>query len=207
VCGEPGANRVVDDVAADRAELVLVLDLAAPEALAEQVAPPAVASVESLRVAAVELLEARGKLGDGRFDDEVVVVRHQAERVQAPVVLADDEAEQAEEGAAIVIVPVDRDPPGTPGSDVERAVREDVSRQSSHPCNVGTPPPARIVCGRTVTLLIQSPSPIQPCLGTVPSHGRRGDGRAGHGRGQSPDLGVLGMAGCWDGCRLSRVTA
>jgi hypothetical protein len=59
VCREPGANRVVDDVAADRAELLLVLDLAAPEALAEQVSPPAVASVESLRVAAVQLLEPR----------------------------------------------------------------------------------------------------------------------------------------------------
>jgi hypothetical protein len=54
------------------------------------VTPPAVASVESLRVAAVELLEPRGELGDGRLDDEVVMVGHQAERVDAPVVLADD---------------------------------------------------------------------------------------------------------------------
>jgi hypothetical protein len=54
---EAGADGVRDDVAADGDELVLVLDLAAPEALSEEVAPPAVSGVESLRKAAVELLE------------------------------------------------------------------------------------------------------------------------------------------------------
>jgi hypothetical protein len=52
-----------------------------------------VAPVEPLCIAAVELLKSRGELGDGRLDDEVVVVRHQAKRVQAPAVLPDHEAE------------------------------------------------------------------------------------------------------------------
>jgi hypothetical protein len=49
-----------------------------------------VASVERLRVVAVEALEAGRELLDGRLDDEVVMVRHQAEGVEPPVVLPHD---------------------------------------------------------------------------------------------------------------------
>jgi hypothetical protein len=132
VCAEPGADGVADDVATDVGQLVLVFDLSAPEALAEQVAPPAVASVERLGVTAVELLHSGRELGDGRLDDEVVVAGHQAERVHAPVLLAHDEAEEAEKGAAVLGIPVDGDPAGTSRCDVEPAVREEVSRQSGH---------------------------------------------------------------------------
>jgi hypothetical protein len=89
-------HRIRDHVATDGDELVLVLDLAAPEALAEEVAPPAVPRVESLCVATVELLEPRRELRDGGLEHEVVVVGHQAERVDCPGVLADDEFEEAE---------------------------------------------------------------------------------------------------------------
>jgi hypothetical protein len=132
VRAQAGTNRVRHDVAADGGELVLVFDLSTPEALAEEVAPAAVASVERLRVAAVELLEPGRELRDGRFHDEVVVVRHQAEGVQAPVVLADDEAEEPEEEAAVLVVPVDLNPSGAAGGDVEHAVGEDVPRKPGH---------------------------------------------------------------------------
>jgi hypothetical protein len=147
VLAEPGADGVLDDVATDVGQLVLVFDLSAPEALAEEVAPPAVASVEPLRVAAVELLEPRGELGDGRLDDEVVMVGHQAERMDAPVVPAHDEAEEAEKGAAVVVVAVDGDSAGTPRGDVEPAVRKDVSRQAGHGLERrdDDPPPASSV--------------------------------------------------------------
>jgi hypothetical protein len=136
VAAEPGADRVVNDVAANGTELVLVFDGAAPEPLAEEVTPAAVAAVEALGVAAVQPLEAGRELGDGRLDDEVVVVPHQAEGVQAPVVLGDDESEEPEEVAAVVVVAVDRDLPGAAGRDVEEPVGEHVSRQAGHPARL-----------------------------------------------------------------------
>jgi hypothetical protein len=81
VPAQPRPHRVRDDVAADGVKLVLVLDLPAPEALAEEVTPADVASVETLGIAAVQLLEACGQLREGRLQHEVVVVRHEAERV------------------------------------------------------------------------------------------------------------------------------
>jgi hypothetical protein len=95
-----------------------------------------VASVEGLGVVAVQALEAGRELLDGRLDDEVVVVRHQAERVELPIVLPDDEAEEPEEEAAVVVVPVDRDPPGAACGHVEVAVREHVPGESRHRHNV-----------------------------------------------------------------------
>jgi hypothetical protein len=91
-----------------------------------------VACVEPLRVATVQALEAGGQLRDRRFEDEVVVVRHQAEGMEAPVVATDDEAEEPEEEPAVVVVPVDRDPPGAARSHVEEPVLEDVARRSCH---------------------------------------------------------------------------
>jgi hypothetical protein len=91
-----------------------------------------VASVEPLGVAAVQALESRRELLDGRRHDEVVVVRHQAEGVQLPLVPPDDEAEKPEERAAIVVVAVDGDAPSAAGGDVEEAVGEDVTRHARH---------------------------------------------------------------------------
>jgi hypothetical protein len=48
-----------------------------------------VALVERLRVAALETLEAARELGLGAVQDEVVVRRHEAERVQRPAVSLD----------------------------------------------------------------------------------------------------------------------
>ena len=132
MAAEAGADGVVDDVTADGRELVLVLDLPAPEAFTEKVAPATVASIEALGVAAVEPLEARRQLGDRRLDHQVVVVDHQAERVEAPVVLADDERQQSHEVAAVVVVAVDRDLPGAASRHVEEPVGEDVAGQPCH---------------------------------------------------------------------------
>jgi len=194
VRAQTGTDRVRNDVPADSGELLLVLDLAAPESFAEKVAPAAVACVEPLGVPAVQLLEPGRELRDGRLYDEVVVVRHQAERVQAPVVLADDEAEESQEDPAVVVVPVDGDPSGTARGDVEPAVGEDVSRQPCHASKLERAACQSIVCGRTVTLLAHKPRPFPTCQGTVPSHGRGGEGCSGPGRGQSPDMGSWGTA-------------
>jgi hypothetical protein len=58
----------------------------------------------------------------------VVVIRHQAERVEAPVVSAHDDVEEAEEELAVLGVAVDRNLSGPTRGHVEVAVGEDVSR-------------------------------------------------------------------------------
>jgi len=82
--------------------VVLVLDDPAGEALAEEVAPALVAAVERLRVDAVEAVHAVGEAPELGLDDQVVVVRHQAEGVDAPVVPLDGLSEQREEEAVFV---------------------------------------------------------------------------------------------------------
>jgi hypothetical protein len=136
MAAESGAYRVLDDVAADGCKLLLVLDGSAPEPVAEEVAPAAVACVEPLGIAAVQALESRRKLRHGRLDDEVVVIRHQAEGMEAPVVLAHDRREQAQEEAPVVVVAIDRDLPGPTRRHVKVAVGEDVSRQTRHAVTV-----------------------------------------------------------------------
>jgi co-chaperonin GroES (HSP10) len=187
MAAEAGADGVLDDVATDSGELVLVLDRAAPEAFTEEMSPPEVASVEALGIAPVQLLEAGRQLGDGRLDDQVVVVRHQAERMEAPVMLPDDEVQQPEEDAAVVVVAVDRDPSGTARGDVEVAVGEDVAGAACHrlqatrgprqpkpgasqshtfvPLDVSLPAGSGD-CPRTWP---REPSPCWPWLGTLPA--------------------------------------
>jgi co-chaperonin GroES (HSP10) len=126
-------------------------------------------SVEGLRVVPVEALEAGRELLHGRLDDEVVVVRHQAERVELPVMLPDDHAEEPEEEAAVVVVAIDRDAPGTARGDVEVAVGEDVARKSGH----SEPPYAaqrerRNPCGRTVTLPTHAAAAVAATAGDCP---------------------------------------
>lgn len=59
------------------------------EAVAEEVAAAVVAPVERLRVDAVQAVHAVGEAPELRLDDEVVVVRHQAEGMDAPAVVPD----------------------------------------------------------------------------------------------------------------------
>jgi len=70
-----------------------VFDDPGVEAAAEEVAFAAVFLVEGGGVFAVEQFHAGGELRDGRFDDQVVVVAHQAVGVHGPAVAADAECE------------------------------------------------------------------------------------------------------------------
>ena len=74
--------------------MVIVFDNPGRETLAEEVAPALVAAVEGLRVDAVEAAHAVGETPELGFDDQVVVVRHQAEGVDPPVVPLDGLGEE-----------------------------------------------------------------------------------------------------------------
>ena len=65
------------------------------------------ALVELLRISAVQALHAAGECVASGVEDEVIVRRHQAERLHRPVEAFDGTAEMAEELTAILVVAVD----------------------------------------------------------------------------------------------------
>jgi len=88
------------------------------------VAGAAVPLVEALGVDAVEAFHPAGEERAGRLDHEVVVSAHQAERVRAPVAAVDHAREEAEERAAVVVVPVGVCPGDGTRADVVNPVGE-----------------------------------------------------------------------------------
>jgi hypothetical protein len=101
---EACSDRVLQDVLAGSRVVVLVFDGERREAFAEQVAPALVAAVERLGVDAVQALHAGREPFEIGLDDQVVVVRHQAEGVDPPLVALDHLGEEAEEEAVLVVV-------------------------------------------------------------------------------------------------------
>jgi hypothetical protein len=96
------SDRVLEDVLDGLGEVVVVFYDPGREALAEEMAPALVAAVEGLRVDAVEAVHAVGEAPELRLDDQVVVVRHQAEAVDPPVVPLDGLGEEGEEESVFV---------------------------------------------------------------------------------------------------------
>jgi hypothetical protein len=113
--------------------VLVVADDPGAEALAEQVAPAAVAGVEALRVASVQPLEPRGEAIELGLDHKVVVVAHQAVGVDAPAVALGDAGEQTEERESILVVSEDRRArDAARGHVVDRNLREHVTREPRH---------------------------------------------------------------------------
>jgi len=86
---EPCGNRVLADVFERGADVLVAVDDPRGEASSPQMAVAAVAEVEPLRVAAVQVLHAARELLLRRLDEQVVVGAHQAHRVHAPAVAVD----------------------------------------------------------------------------------------------------------------------
>jgi hypothetical protein len=113
--------------------MVVVADHPAMEAVAEQVPSPAVTLVELLGVGAVQDLHAGRQRLEVGLDDQVIVVAHQAERVEVPAEAAHDDPEQAQEMAAVLVVAIDPRPVDAASGDVVVATRrEDVAGQAGH---------------------------------------------------------------------------
>jgi len=94
------------------------------------------ALVEGARVRAVEVAHAVGEVGRRRFDEEVVVVSHQAANVDAPAVAAFDSPDDVGPDDAVPVVEDDRALVVSPGRDVvDRAGRE-VTARAAHSANV-----------------------------------------------------------------------
>lgn len=124
VDADPGADGVSHHVGTGCVEVALGLDHAGREAVGDEVPETAVSLVEALRVDAVEAFHAFGEVSAARFDDEVEVCCHQAERVDLPVEAGDAAVEKREEEAAVFVVAEERDAAGATSDDVEETVRE-----------------------------------------------------------------------------------
>jgi hypothetical protein len=96
------------------------------------VAEALVTLVERLRVAALQALKAPGELGLRAVQNEVVVRRHQTERVQRPPVALGARPDVREEGAPVVVVPEDRAPVHSARRDVEVPIGERGSQDAWH---------------------------------------------------------------------------
>jgi hypothetical protein len=123
---------VLEDVVDGGGQVDVAVEDACGEAIAEEVAGADVAAVEALCVEAVEAAEAVRQLPARAREDEVVVVRHQAERDDVPPLLSCDVRQEGEEGAPVVVVTEDRAPVDALDRDVVDAVGEVTSRDARH---------------------------------------------------------------------------
>jgi hypothetical protein len=144
---DPRAHRVLDDVAAGGVEVVLAVDRAGGEAVGEQVAEAPVALVELLGVAAEEPLQTARELRLGAVEDQVIVRRHETERVQLPAEALDAGLQEDEEPAPVVVVAEDRAAVDAARHDVEVAVRKRGPRHASHASIKAPIPRLRGTCG------------------------------------------------------------
>jgi len=129
---EAGADRILQDVAADPEVVVLRLDHLRPEPSLEDMAHLSVARVERHRVEAVEGVHAFGDVGVRRLHDEVVMVRHQAVRVNGPASRTRHLAEELAEELAVVVTAVDRRAADAPRHHVVDPVMDARPRESRH---------------------------------------------------------------------------
>jgi hypothetical protein len=129
-------NRIVENVFVAVRVLLLRLDQHRVEAASEHVIAPPVALVEGACIGAVEVAHAVGEVRRGRFQDEVVVVPHEAANVDAPAVAALDAPEDVGPNDSVPVVEDDRALVVSPGRHVvDRAGRE-VAARAAHPANV-----------------------------------------------------------------------
>jgi hypothetical protein len=116
--------------------VAVALDQPCVEAVLEEVARAVVALVEPHRVEAVEAVHSVGEPLSGRRDDEVDVVRHQAERARRPFEALHGVPEEEDEGFVVAVVEEDLGPSDAPSRYVVRAVSQEVSRAARHVLNV-----------------------------------------------------------------------
>ncbi len=166
-------ERIVDDVVDRRLVLVLGLDHPRPVPPPEDVILSLVALVEGAGVGAVQVPHPVGQVRERRFDEEVVVVAHQAAHVRAPAVTPFDPPQDVEEDDPVSIVENDCRIVVSPDPDVVVGTRSEVTVRPSHLPKVALGRRAGPGCDGF------APPPIRTCH--VPGT-RLGRKEHGHGR-------------------------
>ena len=105
---QSGADRIERDVADHLVQMTVVLDQLCAVPPLEEVAYPLMPLVRSVCVHAVEPLHSLGDVGLWRFDQQVIVIVHEAERVHSPAMEKTGASERVEEHVAVVFGEEDR---------------------------------------------------------------------------------------------------
>ena len=137
---------IVDDVVDRRLVLLVRLDHLRPVAAAEDVVLPLVTFVEGAGIAAVQVPHSIREVRQGRLDEEVVVVPHQAAHVSAPAVAPFDSTQDVEEDDPVSGVEHDRRVVVAPDPDVAIGARREVTMGPSHLPKVALRKPAGPRC-------------------------------------------------------------
>jgi len=140
------------------------LDGCRVESALEEMAGHSMAAVERLRVDAVQPLEAIGERRFDQFDYEVVVVRHQAVRVESPLAPLAGGIEQGDQASSIGVVAEDFLASVSSRGDVENVAR---ALDPELACHVPTTP-SGLPRGPADTVLARSSEPFQPRPGVRP---------------------------------------
>jgi hypothetical protein len=174
-------DRVVEDVVERVVVLILGLDHLRPEALAEDVVLAAMTLVEGPGVLPVEVSHAVGEVGQGRLDEEVVVVAEEAAGVEAPAVPPLDAPQDLQEDRAVTVVLED--------GRVVVPLCPDVVVGAGGEVAVGTSHHATVAAATASNRGFQEPGADLSRTGHVPgkqrgsaSHGRRQKGRGRSGQ-------------------------
>jgi hypothetical protein len=132
-------DRIVEDVLERGLVLLLGFDRLRPVAAPENVVLSPVPLIEGAGVAAVQVAHSLVQVGGGCFQDEVVVVSHQAADVDAPAVSAFDAPEEMEEHHPVLAVDDDRCVVVPAASDVVVAAGDEVAVGAPHRPTVAPP--------------------------------------------------------------------
>jgi hypothetical protein len=165
---EARAHGIRKDVVDRRGQVLVAVDDPRGVAIAEQMAAALVPSVEGERVGSVQPLHTACHRLDARLEDEVVVRRHQAVRVEAPPETADAVGEEREEPAAVEPVAEDRRVVDAEGRHVEDAVRQLRAEDAGHARNVCRRRVGHDPRGPKVTLSSRRTGPLPPTLWVRP---------------------------------------
>lgn len=163
--------------------MLLVADLPEGETIAPEVSAAAVLRIEVLGVDAVDTVQGTREAVPEALDDEVVVVRHQAEREHAQVIAVDGDTQLRQEPEPVVAVSVDRLARDAPCGHVPEAVlREGGAREASHLARVEPRSTAAAGWGHIGTEMLRRTCPNWTCPGTVPRQVPFGRAASGQGR-------------------------
>lgn len=94
--------------------------------------PRAVAIVEAACVVAVEVTHPCREVRHRRLNDDMVVVPHEAQSVDAPAIAAADPVQDPEKHVPVVCIGVDRAPIVTARGDVVEAAGHEAAEGASH---------------------------------------------------------------------------
>jgi hypothetical protein len=167
-----GPHGVERDVATNLETMTLGLDEFGVVTPLKDMPDLAVTAVKGLRKQAVQTLHAERKVGFRRRDNEMVMSRHQAERLARPLMPLDDVRQDSLEAAPVIVVAEDRSSCASSSSHVIRATGNLDSQRTRHESSVDRSPTSRQPGSHSCDAFLTGSDPVnvygvRPCKESV----------------------------------------